>query len=183
GATSGADPTIAVRLEPGASRAAVTDALDELGALPEPAVGGATTNNARFLGTLADMLRAVAAVNGLMCLYALVQALALTALERRPAMAVLRAGGAGRRHLALVFGGAAALVVVLAGVLGLALERLLLGPAVTALAADYAALPLSAGAGSMVAVIAGLVVVAVVSSAWVGRRVAREPVVAGLRAE
>ncbi|MEJ7716882.1 MAG: hypothetical protein WKF31_02555 [Thermoleophilaceae bacterium] len=72
---------------------------------------------------------------------------------------------------------------MLAGVLGLALERLLLGPAVTALAADYAALPLSAGAGSMAAVIAGLAVVAVVSSAWVGRRVAREPVVAGLRAE
>jgi hypothetical protein len=82
-----------------------------------------------------------------------------------------------------VFGGAAALVVALAGALGLVLERLLLGPAVTELAADYAALPLRAGAGSMVAVIAGLAVVAVVSSAWVGRRVAREPVVAGLRAE
>ena len=183
GATSGADRTIAIRLEPGASRAAVTDALDDLGALPEPAVGGATTNNARFLGTLADMLRAVAAVNGLMCLYALVQALALTALERRPAIAVLRAGGAGRRHLALVFGGAAALVVALAGALGLVLERLLLGPAVTELAADYAALPLGAGAGSVAAVIAGLAAVALVSSAWVGRRVAREPVVAGLRAE
>ena len=96
---------------------------------------------------------------------------------------MLRAGGAGRRHLALVLGGAALLAVAIAAPLGLLLERLVLGPAVTELAADYAALPLVAGPGAIAVVAIGLVGVAAAASAWVGRRVAREPVVAGLRAE
>ena len=176
-------PTVAVRLDPGADRGAVNAALADLGAFPEAAVGGATSNNARFLGVLADLLRAVAALNALVCLYALVQSLALTALERRNAIAVLRAGGITRRHLALVFAGGAALVVVLAAPLGLLLERILLGPGVSRLAADYAALPLVAGPGQVAAVAAGLAGVAAASSAWVGWRIARESVVAGLRAE
>ena len=183
GADSDLSPTIAVRLKPGASRSAVSDDLAAMGAFPEATVGGATTSNARFLGVLADLLRAVAALNALVCLYALVQALALTALERRNTIAVLRAGGATRRHLALVFGGAAALVVALAAPVGLALERFVLAPAVSRLAADYASLPLTAGPAQVAAVAVGLAVVAVASSAWVGRRIAREPVVAGLRAE
>jgi len=176
-------PTVAVRLGPGADRGAVDAALADLGAFPEAAVGGATSNNARFLGVLADLLRAVAALNGLVCLYALVQSLALTALERRNSIAVLRAGGITRRHLALVFAGGAALVVVLAAPLGLLLERVLLGPGVSRLAADYATLPLVAAPGEVAAVVVGLGAVAAASSAWVGRRIARESVVSGLRAE
>ena len=60
----------------------------------------------RFLGVLAGVLRGVGLAVGLVCLYALVQALAMTARERRGAVALLRAcgrrrrrgrGGAGRR--------------------------------------------------------------------------------------
>ena len=63
----------------------------------------ATPRSHSFLGVLAGLVRALALVNGLICLYALVQALALTARERRSPVAVMRAFGAGRGTLALVF--------------------------------------------------------------------------------
>ena len=66
--------------------------LEALGAPPQP-VGGATTRNAAFLGVLAAVLRGVGLAVGLVCLYALVQALAMTARERRGAVALLRACG------------------------------------------------------------------------------------------
>ncbi len=112
-ADPGLRPAIAVRLSPGTSRDDVTGRLAAIGLAPE-SVGGATTSNGRFLGVLADLLRAVAAINALVCLYALVQALALTATERRGTLAVMRSFGAGRRHVLLVLGGAALAQVALA---------------------------------------------------------------------
>ena len=58
---------------------------------------GATTDNAAFLGVLAAVLRGVGLAVGLVCLYALVQALAMTARERRGAVALLRACGGDAR--------------------------------------------------------------------------------------
>ena len=176
------EPAIAVRLGGDADRAAVARGLERLGAVAEP-VGAATSSNARFLGVLASLLRVVAAVNGLVCLYALVQALTLLALERRAVLAVLRAGGADRNQVALVLGGAAALVAGLATAVGIVAERALLGPLVTRLAADYSALSLAPGLGSLLVVVLGTGTLALAATAWVAGRLAREPIVVGLRDE
>ena len=88
-------------------------ALAALGATPAR-VRGATTSNAEFLGILAAVLRGVGLAIGLVCLYALIQALAITARERRGAVALLRAAGADRATIALVLAGAA-LAVARAG--------------------------------------------------------------------
>jgi hypothetical protein len=176
------EPTLAVRLDGGADRDAVTSALVELGA-PPVEVGGATTRNAAFLGVLAAVLRGVGLAVGLVCLYALVQALAMTARERRGAVALLRACGGDGPTVALVLLGAAAAVAVPGALLGVALEAAVLGPLVARLAAGFASLPIAPTAGQVVVVFAGLLLLAGAATAVVARRVLREPVVAGLREE
>ncbi len=80
-----------------------------------------------------------------MCLYALMQACALTVQERRRTISVLRAFGAGAAAVGRLLAGAVAAMLIPAAVLGIVLERLVLGPALARLAASYAALPLGAG--------------------------------------
>ncbi|MEA2306347.1 MAG: putative transport system permease protein [Solirubrobacteraceae bacterium] len=173
---------IVVRLRPGAHRAAVSRELAELGARPD-VVGGATTRSGAFLGTLVAVLRAVAIIDALVCLYALVQALALTARERRPTLAVLRAAGAGARTVGLVLAGAALALALPAAALAVVLERVVLAPAVGRLAAGYADLGPGAGPGQAAAVAAAFAVIALGAAAWVARRTVSEPPVAGLREE
>ena len=120
--------SVAVRLEGGADRAAVARRLEAIGA-PSTRVGGASTRNAQFLGVLAAVLRGVGLAVGLVCLYALVQALAMTARERRGAVALLRACGGDAGTVALVLVGAAAAVAVPGALLGVALEAAVLGAA------------------------------------------------------
>jgi hypothetical protein len=169
-----------IRLEAGADRARVVAGLRELGLEPV-AASGATTRDTGFLGILAAVLRAVALAVGLVCLYALVQGLAMTARERRGAISVLRAAGAARADVAALLAGAAAAVAVPAAVGAVALERLVLGPLVTELAAGYAGLPLAPTAGQVGLVVGGLALLAGAAAVAVSRRIAREPVVAGLR--
>ena len=171
-----------IRLAAGADRGRVLAALRALDARPAR-VGGATTRDTAFLGILAGVLRAVALAVGLVCLYALLQGLAMTARERRGALAVLRACGAGRADVAAVLAGAAAAVAVPAAVLAVALELLVLGPAVSDLAAGYAGLPLAPGAGQVALVVLGLGALAAAAAALVARRLVAEPVVHGLREE
>ena len=83
-----------------------------------------------------------AGINGLVCLYALVQSLAMTAVERRGTVALLRACGGGPGHVGLLLAGAAACRA--AALAAPVLERFVLSPAVGGLAADYATLPLGA---------------------------------------
>ncbi|HEX5620779.1 MAG TPA: FtsX-like permease family protein [Solirubrobacteraceae bacterium] len=175
-------PSVVVRLDGGADRAAVERALFDIGAVPQ-AVGGATTRNAAFLGVLAAVLRAVGITVALVCLYALVQALAVTARERRGAVALLRACGGDSATVALVLLGAAAAVAIPGAVAGVALEVTVLGPLVARLAAGFATLPIAPGSGQVILVVAGLIVLAAVATALVARRVLREPVVLGLREE
>ena len=175
-------PSLAVRLDGGADRPAVERALEALGAPPQP-VGGATTRNAQFLGVLAAVLRGVGLAVGLVCLYALVQALAMTARERRGAVALLRACGGDRDTVVLVLLGAAAAVALPGAIAGVVLEVTVLGPLVARLAAGFASLPIAPGAGQVLLVIGGLLALAVVATALVARRVLREPVVLGLREE
>jgi ABC-type lipoprotein release transport system permease subunit len=152
-------------------------------ATPAAPAAGATTRSVAFLGTLAALLRVVAAVNGLVCLYLFVQALVLVAIERRPTVAVLRAVGSSRRQVMLVFVGAGLAVAVLAAPLAALLERSVLGPAVGSLAAGYVALPLAAGIGEIALVTLGLGALAVAAAVLVAGRAQREPVTLGLRAE
>jgi ABC-type lipoprotein release transport system permease subunit len=146
-------------------------------------VGGATTRDESFLGVLATVLRGVGLAVGLVCLYALVQSLAVTARERRGAVALLRACGADGTTVALVLAGAAAAVAVPAALAGALLERLAFGPFVARLAAGFAAVPLAPTTGQVLLVVLGLVALAGAATAVVARRVLREPVLAGLREE
>jgi len=178
----GLEPEIAIRLEPGADRAALGRRLRALGA--EPArVGGATSSNAGLLDTLAALLRAVAGVTALVCLYALVQALTLVALERRPTIAVLRATGAGTATVAFLLAGVVLATAVPAVLLGLVLEVGVLAPVVGRLAAGYADLSPRVGVADAVLVAGGATVLCALAAGWVARRTVRAPVVEGLRAE
>ena len=181
-ADPGLEPSLAVRLDGGADRAAVSRELVELGAPPQSAAA-ATTRNAQFLGVLAAVLRGVGLAVGLVCLYALVQALAMTARERRGAVALLRACGADAGTVALVLLGAAAAVALPGAVLGVVLEVTVMGPLVARLAAGFASLPIAPGPGQVALVVCGLLALAAVATALVARRVLREPVVVGLREE
>jgi hypothetical protein len=176
------EPSLAVRLDGGADRAAVTRELVALGAPPRSAAA-ATTRNAQFLGVLAAVLRGVGPAVGLVCLYTLVQSLAMTARERRGAVALLRACGADAGTVALVLLGAAAAVALPGALLGVVLEMTVMGPLVARLAAGFASLPIAPGPGQIVLVVGGLLTLATAATALVARRVLREPVVAGLREE
>ncbi len=180
-ADPGAPEEIAVRLRDGADVASVTAGLAAIGAAPSP-TGGATAKGKPLVDVLRSLLRAIAIVDGLVCLYALVQACALTVSERRRTVAVLRACGAGSQAVARLLCGAAAMLVVPAAVLGILLERVVLGPTLSRLAASYATLPLSAGWFEIGVLVAGLIVAAVIAVLWVTRQVGREGVVTGLAA-
>jgi ABC-type antimicrobial peptide transport system permease subunit len=175
-------PALAVRLTTDADPNQVAARLTALGAPPQRA-GGATTSNAAFLGVLAGVLRVLAGLTGVVCLYALVQGLALTARERRTTVAVLRATGAGRREIASLFAGAAVATIVPALLLGVAVHQWVLAPAVAHLAAGYADLPIGTGALELTIVALGLAALGLGAAAWMTRRAGREPVVAGLREE
>jgi hypothetical protein len=181
-ADPGALPEIVIRLKPGANRAAIGRRLRDLGSVPST-VGGATTRNGDFLGILATLLRVVAVIDALVCLYALAQSLALTARERRPTLALLRATGAPATTVGAVLAGAGLAVAVPAALLAVALEHWALAPLVGRLAAGYADLGARAPAGQMLLVVAGLVGLAVAAAAWTARRAVAEPPVAGLREE
>jgi ABC-type lipoprotein release transport system permease subunit len=175
-------PQAVVRLGSGADPAAVSRDLVELGARLQP-VGAAQTDNAAFLAVLAAVLRGVGLAVGLVCLYALVQALTVTARERRGAVALLRACGADAPTVALVLAGAAIAVAVPAVIAGVVLETFVFGPLVARLAAGFASLPLAPTLGEVALVTGSLLALALIATALVARRVLREPIVAGLREE
>jgi hypothetical protein len=175
-------PQAVVRLGSGADSADVTRRLVDLGARLQP-VGGAQTDNAAFLAVLAAVLRGVGLAVGLVCLYALIQALTVTARERRGAVALLRACGADATTVGLVLAGAAIAVAVPAAIAGVVLEIVAFGPLVARLAAGFASLPLTPTLGQIALVTGGLLALAVAATALVARRVLREPIVAGLREE
>jgi ABC-type lipoprotein release transport system permease subunit len=173
-------PQIAIKLNGAADRALVDRRLAAYGAAPET-VAGATTRNGAFLGVLAAVLRGVGLAVGLVCLYALIQALAVTARERRGAVALLRATGADGASVGLVLAGAAVAVALPGALLGLALEVGVFGPLVGRLAAGFADLALAPSVGQAAIVALGLLALAAAATALVARRVLREPPIAGLR--
>jgi ABC-type lipoprotein release transport system permease subunit len=176
------NPQVVVRLRSGADPADVSRELVGIGASLQ-AVGAAQTDNAAFLAVLAAVLRGVGLAVGLVCLYALVQALTVTARERRGAVALLRACGADAPTVGLVLAGAAIAVAIPAAAAGIVLEVLAFGPLVAHLAAGFAALPLAPTIGQIALVAGGLLTLSFIATALVARRVLREPIVAGLREE
>jgi ABC-type lipoprotein release transport system permease subunit len=172
--------TISIDLAPGTPPAGVRQAIAELG-LNANATGGATAHSAGFLAVLATLLRTVAAIDGLVCLYAVVQVLSLTARERESAVATLRACGARRHQLAGVFLGAALVIGVAALPVAVALERLLLGPRTADLATSYAVLSIEAGPGLVALVGVVLAGIAMAAAAEVTRSALRTPTVNALR--
>jgi ABC-type antimicrobial peptide transport system permease subunit len=179
GADPGAGSELAVRLKPGADQNRVSAALASLGGAPAVAAG-ATARGAPLVSILRTILRAVAVVDGLVCLYALIQACALTVQERRRTVAVLRATGAGPAAVRRLLLGAALALVLPAALVGILLERLVFGPALAGLAASYAVLPLAATTEEVLATVTGLLVAAILAVTWVSRQAGRESVVAGL---
>lgn len=182
---------IAVKLLPGASSAAVTEALarsgkpatSDTGGIAGQSVQGWASRSSGFIDILVALLRTIAILDVGVCLYAVGQALALTSQERRRALAVVRAQGAGRFHLFAVFGVAAGFLVLLAWALATLLERWVVGPGVSHLAASYVVLGLSAGGKLLVLTLSGLLLGAALVSALLVRAIVRQPVVAGLRAD
>lgn len=179
---------IAVKLRPGASSDAVTQALarsgevtTSSGGIAGQSVQGWASRSSGFIGILVALLRTVAILDVCVCLYAVGQALALTSQERRRTLAVVRAQGAGRLHLFAVFGMAAAFLVVLAWGLAALLERWAVAPGVSHLAASYVVLALSAGGQLLGLTLAGLLLGAAIVSVLLVRAIARQPVVVGLR--
>jgi putative ABC transport system permease protein len=179
-----ADPdaagAISLDLMPGANPAAVRRAISQLG-LTASSTGGVTAHNAGFLAVLATLLRTVAAVDGIVCLYAVVQVLSLTARERAAAVATLRACGARRRQLAAVFLGAALVIGVVALPIAVALEWLVLGPRTSGLATSYAAVSLDAGPGLIALVAVAIAGIALVAAAQVTRSALATPTAHALR--
>ncbi|MGN6866774.1 MAG: ABC transporter permease [Solirubrobacteraceae bacterium] len=169
---------LAVRLQPRANAGAVSAAI---GASAAPSTG-AVGRGVPLVAVLRSILRAVAIVDGLVCLYALIQACALTVQERRRTVSVLRAFGAGTTAVGRLLLGAVVALVVPAALLGIVLERLVLGPALAHLAASYVTLPLGATGSEIALVLAGLVLAGLVAIAWVTRQTTRESVIAGLAA-
>jgi ABC-type antimicrobial peptide transport system permease subunit len=171
---------IAVVLRPNADQPSVEAAMTRIGAPPTPATGAA--RGAALVAVLRTLLRAVAIVDGLVCLYALIQACALTVLERRRTVAVVRACGGGSGSVRRLLAGAALALVVPAAAIGIVLERFAFGPAVSRLAENYANLPLHASLLEIAVVVAGLLVAGGLAVLWVARQAVRESVVVGLGA-
>jgi hypothetical protein len=182
-ADPGAPEQLAVRVAPGASAAAVAARIDALTPARRAAAaprGLASGGGSALVAALQALLRAVAAVDALVCVYTLGQALALTASERRVAIAVLRACGAGAGSLRALLAGAALAVAVPAAVAAVALERVVLGPALARLAAGYATLELGADAAEVALLGAGLALLAGAAVVWVAARATAGPVTRGL---
>jgi putative ABC transport system permease protein len=170
---------LAVVVASDSSTGKVTKELEALGSTVTT-TGGVVGSGQALVGALRALLLTIASVDGLVCLYMLTQALALTASERRTAIAVLRACGAGRDSIRALLAGAALAVLVPAAALAVALERLVLGPAVAGIAAGYASLSLAAGLAEIAALLAGLALIGVLAVWWVVRRVSSAPIAAGL---
>ena len=179
----GVDPSapfqIAVLVRPNANQGSVSAALTALGGAPAQ-TSGATARGVPLVDTLRTILRAIAIVDGLVCLYALIQACTLTVQERRRTVAVLRACGAGAGAVRRLLLGAALALVVPAALVGVVLERFVFGPALAHLAVNYATLALDATTAEVLATLAGLALAGAVAVIWVARLACRESVVSGL---
>jgi ABC-type lipoprotein release transport system permease subunit len=170
---------LAVVVAPGASTEAVAAELEVPGAAVTT-TKGVVGSGQTLVDALRGLLLTIAVVDGLVCLYTLAQALTLTAAERRSAIAVLRACGAGPASIRSLLAGAALAVMAPAALIAILLERFLLGPALGGIAAGYASLSLEADATEIAILLAGLALIGVLAVWWVVRRVSAQSIARGL---
>jgi putative ABC transport system permease protein len=183
-----ASAEIAVRLRPSADVSAVRRELEDAGFFASSSRGIAgesvqswATRSSGFIDVLVALLRTVAVLDALVCLYAIAQLLTLTVQERRGGLATVRALGGRHRQLAGIVAAVAAPVIVLAILVGVVAERWLVGPAVTRLAASYVSLSLEPSAAAVGLTALGLLAGTAVTVLWATRLVTRGPVVAWMR--
>ena len=93
-----------------------------------------------------------------------------------------RACGAGSTAIRRLLAGSVLALVAPAALSGVLLERLVLGPALSKLAINYATLNLQASSVQIAAVILGLFLAGAVAVWWVSRGAMRESVITGLSA-
>ncbi|TML09140.1 MAG: ABC transporter permease [Actinobacteria bacterium] len=189
GAMPALTPEVAITLRPGADLNRIRNVLlsrgvytQRTGGITSDSVSG-TLGRTSFLRVLTALLRSVAFLDGLVCVYALAQMLALIARERRRAVAVVRALGASRAQVLAVFAGSALLVATFAAPVGILLERFFLGPLVSRLAVSYVTLSLRAGVLPIALVLIGLAVAVIASAAWATRSATADQIVVPLREE
>ena len=189
-ANPSAEATIAVRVATGTSTEGARQSLGfagffavENGGIAGQSVQGFAARSSGFLDLVISVLRSVAIVSGVVCLYAVAQVLALTAHERRRSLAVVRSFGATRRQIVMIFAGAAATIFLFALPLGILVERFALGPFVANLAVAYVSLPLAAGPLEVAAATACLAVGCAVMALLLGRAATSDPVVTDLTDE
>jgi putative ABC transport system permease protein len=184
------EASVAVKLKPGATGSAVEAAVSgagyyttSSGGVSGEAVQSWAGRNGGFVSILVALLRAIALLDGAVCVYVLVQMLALTAQERRQALGIVRAVGASRRQLALIFAASALAVSALAAPASVVLEQYVIAPLVTRLTVSYASLPVAAGGAPIAIVVSAMLAAAVAAAFMVARSASREAVVTALREE
>ncbi|MEO5634411.1 FtsX-like permease family protein [Gaiella sp.] len=185
-----AQSTIVVRVAPGFTVGDVSDSFEKQGILAVGSGGiagqsvqGFAARSSGFLDVVIALLRSIAIVSGVVCLYAVAQVLALTAHERRRSLAVVRSFGASRAQIALIFAGAAGTIGALALPMGVVVERFALGSMVASLAASYISLPLTAGLFEITITAASLALGAAVVALLLGRAATSRSVVVDLTEE
>jgi ABC-type lipoprotein release transport system permease subunit len=181
---------VAVKLRPNADLNLVRNVLisrgidtQRTGGISQDAGVSGSLGRTSFLRILAALLRSVAVLDGLVCVYALAQMLALIARERRRAVAIVRALGGSRAQVLAVFAGSALVIAAAAAPLGIVAQRVVLGPLVANLAVSYVTLSLGAGAQPITFVLAGIVVAVGGAAAWATRSATAEAIVVPLREE
>jgi FtsX-like permease family len=184
------EPDLAVKLQPSADVNFVRNVLlsrgidsDRTGGIAEDSSVSGSFGRTSFLRILAALLRSVAVLDGLVCVYALAQMLALIARERRRAVAIVRALGGSRLQVLAVFAGSALVVAAVAAPIGIAAEHFALGPLVARLAVSYVTLSLGAGIQPIAFVLAGVVASVVAAALWATRNATAEAIVVPLREE
>lgn len=173
---------IAVQAEPGVSAGTLRRRLRERGVEADEAAGLVPPGSS-FLGSVVALLRAVAAVNGLVCIALVALSLVILARERAETIAVLRASGATDRDVTAVLAGAAIPLLVVAVPLGYVLERAVLAPTLSRAVARYGSLPLTPTGRDVVVIGLGTAIAALVAAAGASLRYSRVSVVQALRGD
>ena len=145
--------------------------------------GGLVPSGASFVAAVVALLRAVAAVNGAGSIALTVFALVVLARDRSETVAVVRAIGGSRRHVAMLLGGAGLLLITLALVTAVLAQRLLLDPIIERLLGTYGVLDVSPDGRDLALTAVGAMLAAIASSVAVALRYSRITVRRALHAE
>jgi ABC-type antimicrobial peptide transport system permease subunit len=173
---------IAVRIEPGVDVTRFRSTLSSHG-LSSSVNSGLAPKGSSFLHTIVVLLRTVAVIDGLVCVALVLLSLIVLARERASTIGVLRAAGGTSRDVAALLAGAALLLLAISVPVGYALERFLLGPALSQMVARYGALPLAPSGSEAFLVVAVSALVGGLTASVVGLRYGRVTVMAALRIE